>query len=67
MRRGFAEPGYNLEVLIPERYGEDEVFQLAMHYNQEYLPLKERDRRESEHPRSDLSLESVSGIFQPKK
>jgi len=67
MRRGFAEPGYNLEVLIPEHYGEDEVFHLAMHYNQEYLPLKERERRESEQPRSDLSMDILSSMFQKKK
>ena len=67
MRRGFAEPGYNLEVVIPETYADDEVFQLAVYYNQEYLPLKERERRKGSRQSSDLTLDTLSGLFEPKK
>jgi hypothetical protein len=42
MRRGLEEPGYNLEVRIPDRHREDDVFRLAELYNERYLPLKDR-------------------------
>jgi hypothetical protein len=45
MRRGLAEPGFNLQVRLPARYRGEEVFQLAAEYNERFLPLKERDRR----------------------
>ena len=67
MRRGFEEPGYNLEVLIPGTYKNDEVFRLARLYNQEYLPLKERERRGGEKPHSDLSMDTLSDIFKENK
>jgi len=46
MRRGLREPGYNLEVRIPARYREDDVFELGKLYNERYLPLKDRSRGE---------------------
>jgi len=67
IRRGFAEPGYNLEVVIPKTFADDEVFQLARYYNHEYLPLKERERRKGNRPRSDLSLDTLSELFNPKE
>ncbi len=63
MRRGFAETGYNLEVEIPRRYRNDEVYRLAALYNREYLPLKERTKQQEERLHSDLSLDTITGIF----
>jgi len=63
MKRGFEEPSYNLEVVIPNRYRSDEVFKLAAQYNEVYLPLKERDRRGGGRPHSDLSIENIPNLF----
>jgi len=45
MRRGLAEPGFNLQVRLPKKHRDEEVFRLAAEYNERYLPLKERARR----------------------
>jgi len=63
MRRGFSEPGYKLEVKIPERYRDDDLFRLAKLYNEEYLPLKERMGQEEGPTQSDLSLADLSGFL----
>ena len=55
MRRGMEEPGYNLEVKIPDRYRDDDVFALAELYNERYLPLKDRSRGISSSPGLELS------------
>jgi hypothetical protein len=43
MRRGMGESGYNLEVKIPARATDDDVFELARLYNSVFLPLKDRE------------------------
>ncbi len=63
MRRGFAETGYNLEVEIPARYRNDDVYRLAALYNREYLPLKERIKLKERRLHSDLRLDTITGIF----
>ena len=63
MRRGFAETGYNLEVKIPGRYRNDDVYRLAALYNREYLPLKERVKLKERRLHSDLRLDTITGIF----
>lgn len=63
MRRGFDEERYSLEVEVPERFANDEVYRLAAAYNREYLPLKERQRDEEERPHSDLSMDAVGDLF----
>ncbi|MFW5710321.1 MAG: ion transporter [Spirochaetota bacterium] len=63
MRRGFAESGYNLEVEIPRRYRNDDIYRLAALYNREYLPLKARTKLQEERLHSDLSLDTITGIF----
>jgi hypothetical protein len=62
MQRGLREPDYNLEVKIPERYREDDVFRLAELYNQNYLPLKDRTRSEEGESLIQLDLAEVSRI-----
>ncbi len=42
MKRGMEESGYNLEVKIPSRQADDDVFELARLYNSIFLPLKDR-------------------------
>ncbi|MBN1835197.1 MAG: ion transporter [Spirochaetales bacterium] len=64
MRRGLSEPDYNLEVRIPERYREDDVFQLAGLYNERYLPLKERSRADGAAPK--LAGE-IRELFDPEE
>lgn len=56
MRRGLAEPGYNLAVKIPEKYADDDVFLLAQSYNDVYLPMKDASGEGDEG--SVLSMES---------
>jgi hypothetical protein len=63
MRRGFSESAYKLEVVLPERYADDDVFILARLYNEEYLPLKERMSVEETGTRSELSLDDLSGFL----
>lgn len=66
MRRGVNEPGYNLEVRIPERYASDEIFRLAEGYNRKFLPLKDRQKEEEQSLHSELSLDTIKGIFDGK-
>jgi len=63
MLKGFKEPSYNLEVKIPPHFKEDEVFQLAEQYNEEYLPLKQRNLSMGERETSDLKWEAVADLF----
>lgn len=64
MRRGLSEPSYNLEVKIPDAFADDDIFQLARLYNEEYLPLKDRGRQESESAGSDLRMEDLGDILE---
>ncbi len=43
MQRGMSESGYNLEVKIPPRRADEDVFELARLYNGVFLPLKDRE------------------------
>ncbi|UCF97222.1 MAG: ion transporter [Spirochaetaceae bacterium] len=61
MRRGLEETDYNLEVKIPERYENDDVFELAELYNEKYLPLKDRTQNQQE-SLLKLDLEEVSHL-----
>ncbi|MCF7915540.1 MAG: ion transporter [Spirochaetaceae bacterium] len=63
MRRGFAESGYKLEVEIPTRYRNDDIYRLAALYNREYLPLKERMKHQEDRLHSDLSLDTIGDIL----
>lgn len=61
MRKGMEEPTYNLEIVIPERFEEDDVYRLAASYNEVYLPMKDRSADPGEG--SALSMDSFGGIF----
>jgi hypothetical protein len=63
MYRGFAEKGYNLKAKIPDRFRSDDVYLLAEKYNEEYLPLKDRDSHGGESPGLDLKMEDFSDLL----
>jgi hypothetical protein len=67
MARGFSERGHNLEVRVPERYRDDEVFRLAQLYNSVYLPLKDRVGGEEDSGMVDLSVDDVQDFFEEDK
>jgi hypothetical protein len=63
MRRGLQEEDYNLEVKIPEKYQDDDVYQLARLYNEKYLPLKARNQGDENKPLLDLGLADIKDIL----
>jgi hypothetical protein len=63
MRRGLEESDYNLEVKIPRRFQQDDVFELARLYNEKFLPLKDRTRSEGGDSLIQLDLAEVSNIL----
>lgn len=63
MRRGFSEGAYNLEVRIPDRYSDDDLFKLARKYNEQYLPLKDRMSAERGAAAPDLKLDNINDLF----
>ena len=68
MRRGIEEPDYNLEVRIPDRYRDDDIFRLAELYNQRYLPLKDRSRGPEAAAALELSdLADLAGPVDPAR
>ena len=65
MRRGLDEQSYNLEVRIPERYRNDDIYRLAASYNETYLPLKDRNRdEEASADNLDLKMEDLGNLFE---
>jgi hypothetical protein len=60
MRRGMAEPEYNLAARIPPRYEDDEVFQLASLYNEQFLPMKDREAQKAPSGASALTMDDVA-------
>lgn len=42
MSRGLHEKGHSLQVVIPSRHKDDEIYRLASGYNDVFLPLKDR-------------------------
>lgn len=65
MARGLSEKSYNLEVSIPDNYREDDVFKLAAEYNDEFLPLKERNDADDQGGALDISLDDISDLLGP--
>lgn len=66
MRRGFSDGSYNLEVEIPEKYRDDDIYILADLYNKEYLTLKQRSFSEERSGSmvSDLSLDDIQDLLE---
>lgn len=63
MARGLSEKSYNLEVRIPDNYRGDDVFRLAAEYNDEFLPLKERNDADDQGGALDISLDDISDLL----
>lgn len=64
MLRGLKEKSYNLEVSIPDEYASDDIFRMAAAYNDEYLPLKERNAIDDrEGGALDISLDDISDLL----
>lgn len=64
MQRGMSEPEYNLQVKILESCQEDEIFELARLYNEQWLPVKDRYRPLGEarrDPGAEFTLEDFFG------
>ena len=63
MLRGLREKSYNLEVRLPPGLEADDIFRLAEAYNDEYLPLKERNAVEDQGGALDISLDDISDLL----
>jgi hypothetical protein len=65
MRRGMAEKTYILEVKIPPRYRDDDIYRLAAEYNRVYLPMKDRENAADEGSAggSALTLGDLGDLF----
>ena len=63
MRRGMEESGYNLEVKIPARGADDDVFELARLYNTVFLPLKDREGGDGEQGPA-LEMEDLKSLVE---
>jgi len=64
MRRGLEENDYNLEVRVPAIYRGDDIFRMAELYNDEYLPLKDRNRESVEAAGPELKLDDIREILE---
>ena len=63
MRRGLEEGGYNLEVKIPSRFKNDEVYRLSRAYNEVFLPMKDRAGEDQESTVLDLDMDDIKDIL----
>ena len=63
MRKGMEDDSYNLEVRIPKRYQDDDVYRLADAYNRVFLPMKDRSQGAGEARSSLLNLDDLKDII----
>lgn len=63
MRKGMSEKGYHLQVAIPEDLKDGDLFVLAKHYNEEFLPLKMRNQQEDEGAGLELEVDDLEDLF----
>jgi hypothetical protein len=63
MLKGMNEKHYNLEVDIPWRYRDDDIFKLSKAYNDKFLTLKARENEENSESDSVLKLEDMEDLF----
>jgi hypothetical protein len=63
MVKGFRESSYNLEVLVPPDLKEDDIYQLAKLYNEEYLPMKARNSSSENGSSLELKLEDFEDFL----
>ncbi len=59
MKQGMENKDYNLEVKIAEKYKDDDIFELAKLYNEDYLPLKDRELFGGSESYSELNIEDI--------
>jgi hypothetical protein len=63
MRRGLEEGQYNLEVRVPSEFADDDVFKLAVGYNEIFLPIKARNSGEESADQLDLKIDDIKDLF----
>ena len=63
MLKGMRDRDYNLEVDIPMRYRNDDIFRLSHVYNNNYLTLKARENDENKEGESVLKIEDLDDLF----
>lgn len=63
MLKGMSGKNYNLEVDIPYRYREDDIFKLSKFYNDKYLTMKARENEEHSDSESILDIENMDDLF----
>ena len=63
MRKGLEDESYNLEVRVPDRYKDDDVYRLADAYNRIFLPMKDRHKGPDEAQSSLLKLDDVKDLL----
>jgi len=66
MEKGMLDSSYNLEVRVPEAFEGDDVFQLSLAYNDNYLPMKLRVQAEGSDESSldiDLDEDNLEDLF----
>ena len=54
LKRGYKEKDYNLQVKIREPYKDDEIYQLAEDYNDNFLPKKIKMQKEEKEKKSSV-------------
>ena len=64
MRKGIEDKAYNLEVRIPSRYEEDDVFRLASLYNEVFLPLKDRNAPHDETATIEMDMDDLKDLME---
>ncbi|MBB6478404.1 ion transporter [Spirochaeta isovalerica] len=62
MLKGMREKNYNLEVDIPGRYRNDDIFRLSAEYNDRFLTLKARGDEEDSEGDSVLKMEDLGDL-----
>ena len=62
MRKGFDEQGYNLQVRIPARFKDDEIYRMAASFNAHFLPLKDRESQDDGTSVLQLSLDDLADL-----
>jgi len=63
MLKGMRDKNYNLEVDIPDRYQNDDIFKLSEVYNDKYLTLKAREDEENSDGESIIKLDDLGDLF----
>ena len=66
MIKGFSDKSYNLEVDIPDKYMDDDIYVLSDLYNREYLTLKQRNAEENVRTGMavDLSMDDIQDLLE---